>query len=182
MVRYADDFVILCRSEKEAVDALTMVKQWTSENGLTLHPEKTHVIDATQKGGFNFLGCHFERGYRWPRRKSLNKLKDTVRSKTKRTNGESLQEIILDVSATLAGWFEYFKHSHRTTFRPLDGWIRMRLRSILRKRQGGSRGSSILSEMTCQPESRVREIRTHGSEGGGAGYSTSSSYLYQYRW
>jgi RNA-directed DNA polymerase len=137
MVRYADDFVILCRSEKEAVDALTMVRQWTSENGLTLHPEKTHVIDATQKGGFDFLGYHFERGYRWPRRKSLNKLKDTMRSKTKRTNGNSLQEIILDVSATLAGWFEYFKHSHRTTFRPLDGWIRMRLRSILRKRQGG---------------------------------------------
>jgi RNA-directed DNA polymerase len=137
MVRYADDFVILCRSEKEALDALEMVREWTAENGLSLHPGKTRVVDVTQKGGFDFLGYHFERGYRWPRKKSLNKLKDTVRGKTKRTNGTSLQKIVLDVNATLAGWFEYFKHSYKTTFRPLDSWIRMRLRSILRKRQGG---------------------------------------------
>lgn len=137
MVRYADDFVIFCRSEREALDALSMVKEWTAGNGLTLHPEKTRVVDATQKGGFDFLGYHFERGYRWPRKKSLDKFRDTVRGKTKRCNGNSLQKIILDVSATLAGWFEYFKHSHRTTFEPLDQWIRMRLRSILRKRQGG---------------------------------------------
>ncbi|MBI5571277.1 MAG: group II intron reverse transcriptase/maturase [Desulfomonile tiedjei] len=137
MVRYADDFVILCRNKQEAMEALEMVKEWTAGNGLTLHPEKTHVVDATQKGGFDFLGYHFERGYRWPRKKSLHKFKDTVRGKTKRNNGHSLQKILLDVSATLAGWFEYFKHSHRTTFEPLDQWIRMRLRSILRKRQGG---------------------------------------------
>jgi RNA-directed DNA polymerase len=137
MVRYADDFVILCRSEKEALDALEMVREWTAGNGLSLHPEKTRVVDVTQKGGFDFLGYHFERGYRWPRKKSLNKLKDTVRGKTKRTKGTSLQKVILEVNATLKGWFEYFKHSYRTTFRPLDSWIRMRLRSILRKRQGG---------------------------------------------
>jgi RNA-directed DNA polymerase len=136
-VRYADDFVILCRNKQEAMEALEMVKEWTAGNGHTLHPEKTHVVDATQKGGFDFLGYHFERGYRWPRKKSLHKFKDTIRGKTKRNNGHSLQKIILDVSATLAGWFEYFKHSHRTTFEPLDQWIRMRLRSILRKRQGG---------------------------------------------
>jgi RNA-directed DNA polymerase len=137
MVRYADDFVILCRSKQEALEAWEMAKEWTAGNGLTLHPEKTRVVDATQKGGFDFLGYHFERAYRWPRQKSLHKLKDTIRGKTKRNNGHSLQKIILDVSATLAGWFEYFKHSHRTTFKPLDQWIRMRLRSILRKRQGG---------------------------------------------
>jgi RNA-directed DNA polymerase len=138
MVRYADDFVILCRSQQEALEALEKVKEWTAGNGLTLHPVKTRVVDATQKEGFDFLGYHFERGYRWPRKKSLHKLKDTIRGKTKRNNGHSLQKIILDVSATLGGWFEYFKHSHRTTFEPLDQWIRMRLRSILRKRQGGT--------------------------------------------
>ena len=137
MVRYADDFVILCRSEREALKAKSMIEQWTSENGLTLHPEKTHVVDATQEGGFDFLGYHFERGYRWPRKKSLKKLKDTIRSQTKRTNGNSLEKIISNINRTLKGWFEYFKHSHRTTFRPLDSWIRMRLRSILRKRRGG---------------------------------------------
>jgi RNA-directed DNA polymerase len=137
MVRYADDFVLLCKSKQEALDALIVVEKWTTERGLKLHPEKTHIVDATQRGGFDFLGYHFERGYRWPRKKSLDKLKDTIRSKTKRANGHSLEMIIHNVNQTLGGWFEYFKHSHRTTFRPLDGWIRMRLRSILRKRNKG---------------------------------------------
>lgn len=137
MVRYADDFVILCRSEQEAQRALAEVKRWTATAGLRLHPDKTRIVDASQRGGFDFLGYHFERGYRWPRKKTLRKLKDSLRAKTKRANGNSLETIILDVNRTLVGWFEYYKHSHWTTFEPLDGWIRMRLRSILRKRRGG---------------------------------------------
>jgi RNA-directed DNA polymerase len=136
MIRYADDFVILCQSEQQAKEAMKVVAQWTTDKGLTLHPEKTHIVDARQKGGFDYLGYHFERGYRWPRKKSVEKFKDAIRDKTRRTNGHSLNKIILDVNSTLKGWFEYFKHSHFTTFRPLDGWIRMRLRSILRKRRG----------------------------------------------
>ncbi len=136
MVRYADDFVILCRSRDEAEEALERVRQWTAEAGLTLHPEKTRIVDATERGGFDFLGYHFERGMKWPREKSLRKLKDTIRAKTKRTNGHSMTVIISDVNRTLAGWFEYFKHSQRNTFPSLDRWTRMRLRSILRKRQG----------------------------------------------
>jgi len=135
MVRYADDFVILCRTEPEALLALAMVQQWTAQAGLTLHPTKTRIVDATVSGGFDFLGYHFERGMRWPRRKSEKKLKDAIRDKTRRTNGHSLLAIISDVNRTLKGWFEYFKHGHHTTFRPLDSWIRMR--SILRKRHGG---------------------------------------------
>jgi RNA-directed DNA polymerase len=134
MVRYADDFVILCRSEAEAEEALEEVRQWTAQAGLTLHPIKTRIVNADEQGGFDFLGYHFERGKRWPRRKSLDKLKDTIRGKTKRTHGQSLQVIIEDVNRTLVGWFEYFKHSHKTTFPSLEGWTRMRLRSILRKR------------------------------------------------
>jgi len=136
MARYADDLVILCRSAAEAEQALDRLRVWTAEAGLTLHPEKTRIVDAGQPGGFDFLGYHFERGYRWPRRKSLNKLKDRRRAKTKRNHGHSLQVIITDINRTLRGWFEYFKHSHKTTFAPLDSWIRMRLRSILRRRQG----------------------------------------------
>lgn len=137
MVRYADDFVILCRSEAEARAALNYVEQWTSKAGLALHPEKTHVVDATQKGGFDFLGYHFERGYKWPCKKSLEKLKDRLRDLTGRTNGQSLDEIIRQINRTLGGWFEYFKHSHKTTFPNPDRWLRMRLRSILRSRHGG---------------------------------------------
>jgi RNA-directed DNA polymerase len=136
MVRYADDFVILCRSQAEAEAALEQVRQWSANAGLQLHPVKTRIVDATQKGGFDFLGYHFERGMKWPRQKSLKKFKDTIRAKTQRTNGNSLQTIIEDVNRSIKGWLEYFKHSHKTTFEPLDKWVRMRLRSILRKRRG----------------------------------------------
>jgi RNA-directed DNA polymerase len=135
MVRYADDFVILCRSPEEAANALALVQQWTAEAGLKLHPEKTKIVDA-QTDVFDFLGYRFQRGRRYPRPKSLQKLKDAIRAKTKRTSGESLTKIINDLTPRLRGWFEYFKHSYRTTFSALDGWIRMRLRSLLRKRMG----------------------------------------------
>jgi RNA-directed DNA polymerase len=136
MVRYADDFVLLCRSEEEAKAALARVQTWVAENGLTLHPEKTRLVDATQPGGFDFLGYHFERAYRWPRRKALDKLKDKVRQLTPRQNGVSMDATIAKLNDTLRGWFGYFKHSHRTTFPKVDSYIRGRLRSILRKRAG----------------------------------------------
>jgi RNA-directed DNA polymerase len=135
MVRYADDFVLLCRSENEAQQAMALVQQWTMTVGLTLHPAKTRIVDATQRGGFDFLGYHFERGYKWPRRKSMQKFKETIRAKTKRNNGQSLQVIIANVNRSAQGWFGYFKHSHKTTFKPLDQWLRTRLRSILRRRE-----------------------------------------------
>jgi RNA-directed DNA polymerase len=143
MVRYADDFVVLCRSEAEAQRALETVKRWASEAGLTLHPDKTRIVDASQPGGFDFLGYHFERGMKWPRESSLKKFKDAIRVKTRRTNGNSMEFIIKSINWTARGWFAYFKHSHKTTFPRLDKWIRMRLRSILRKRskrRGHGRG------------------------------------------
>ena len=136
MIRYADDFVILCRTEAEARQALEQVRMWTAQAGLTLHPLKTRIVDATEVGGFDFLGYHFEQGKRWPRRKSLDKLKDTIRVQTRRTNGQSLPVIVTNLNRSLKGWFGYFQHSHRFTFRPLDQWVRERLRSLRRFRQG----------------------------------------------
>ena len=144
MIRYADDFVILCKSQSEAEAALSRVSELLHERGLSLHAEKTSLVNTLQPGqGFDFLGYHFEKGTRWPRQKSLKKFKDAIRRKTPRRNGRSLAEIIADINKTNQGWFEYFKHSHWTTFKPLDGWIRRRLRSILRgyrKAKGISRG------------------------------------------
>jgi RNA-directed DNA polymerase len=134
MIRYADDFVILCRSREEAERALQEVQHWVAQAGLTLHPTKTRLVHADE--GFDFLGYHFRGVKHWPRKKSLAKLKDTIREKTRRTAGRALRCIINDVNRTLIGWFGYFKHSLRTTFRPIDSWIRMRLRSILRARMG----------------------------------------------
>jgi RNA-directed DNA polymerase len=138
MVRYADDFVILCRTADEAQRALQFVQTWIAENELTLHPTKTRVVDA-HRDGFDFLGYHFHgtrNGIRhWAREKSVRKLKETLRAKTKRTSGRSLQFIIADVNSVLRGWFTYFQHSRPRVFYPLDSWLRQRLRAILRKRR-----------------------------------------------
>jgi RNA-directed DNA polymerase len=144
MVRYADDFVVLCRSQVEAERALAQVRAWVAEADLTLHPEKTRIVEATQAGGFDFLGYHFERGRRWPCWRSLHKVQDALRTWTRRTSGQSLEAIIAGVNPILRGWFEYFKHSQPYTFTRLDSWLRMRLRSLLRRRQrrrGRGRGA-----------------------------------------
>jgi RNA-directed DNA polymerase len=67
-------------------------------------PEKTRIVEATQRGGFDFLGWHFERGYKWPREKSCRRLKEAVRRKTARSSGQSMKAIIADVNRTLRGW------------------------------------------------------------------------------
>jgi len=136
MVRYCDDFVVLCRSGDEAAAALELIKSWVTKNGLRLHPDKTHVGDCRQAGqGFDFLGYRFEAGKRWVRKKSLRRFKDNIRVKTRRTRGTSLARIIADLNPTLRGWFGYFKHAHSSTFRKLDGFIRRRLRALLRKQE-----------------------------------------------
>lgn len=136
MVRYADDFVILCRSREEAERALAVVQKWVAASGLTLHPTKTRLVDS-QAESFTFLGYEFRGQKHWPRRKSIQKLKETLRPTTKRTSGQSLPCIVLKVNQTLRGWYGYFQHSsYANVFRDLDEWLRGRLRSILRKRRG----------------------------------------------
>lgn len=136
MVRYADDFVILCRSEAEAQRALELVRQWVEANGLTLHPEKTRIVDAGGRGGFDFLGYHFEQGgKRWPSRKAIRALRDGLRPLVRRNNGHSLEAIVRRANPILSGWFEYFKHGNPLDLRKVDTWLRMRLRSILWRRR-----------------------------------------------
>ena len=137
MIRYADDFIILCKSQEQAQQALQEVGQWVEQAGLILHPTKTRIVDARQAGGFDFLGYHFERGMKWPREKSLAKFKEAIRQKTKRTRPGSMTQIIEESNRTLRGWINYFKHSIANIFPDLDGWVRGRLRTILRKRHKG---------------------------------------------
>lgn len=142
MVRYADDFVVLCRTATEAEKALEIIRDWMADEGLTLHPEKTRLVSMEENGNyFEFLGYRFHRHkdrlYRFVRAKSLKKLRASVRKRTRRANGHSLSTIIQETNSVLRGWFAYFKHSHYTVFPSIDRWVRMRLRSILRKRRGG---------------------------------------------
>jgi RNA-directed DNA polymerase len=134
MVRYADDFVILCASEAEAQAALRQVTAWVAANGLMLHPDKTRIGDSREPGqGFDFLGYRFEAGRRFVRDKSLRAFKDKLREKTSRSRGDSLGRIIADLNPLLRGWFGYFKHARPRLFRRLDQLIRRRLRAVLRK-------------------------------------------------
>ncbi len=133
MVRYADDFVILCRTAEDAQRALELVQNWVTENGLTLHPTKTKIVDVRIEG-FDFLGYHFHGTGHTIREKSLKKIKETIRQKTKRKSGQSLKCIIAEVNLSLRGWFAYFQHSHRFVFSQLDRFIRQRLRMIVKKR------------------------------------------------
>jgi RNA-directed DNA polymerase len=136
MVRYADDFVILCATEAEAVAVLRDVRAWVAANGLSLHPDKTRLGDCREAGqGFEFLGYRFEGGRRFVRAKSLKAFKDKVRATTGRSRGDSLGRIIADLNPLLRGWFGYFQHANSGLFRRLDGFIRRRLRAILRKQE-----------------------------------------------
>jgi RNA-directed DNA polymerase len=139
MVRYADDFVVLCKTREEAERALETIRVWTADAGLELHPEKTRITHVDAPGGFEFLGYHFERGRRWPRQKSVLKLRETVRKRTPRHDGRSLAAIITPLNAVLRGWYAYFKHGTERSLRTVDQFVRRRLRALLCRREG--RGS-----------------------------------------
>ena len=133
MVRYADDFVILCRDQDQAEAALEEVKRFVTEAGLTLHPEKTHIVDSRAKS-FAFLGYSFRGKFRFPRAKSHQKMTDTIRRLTPRKSGQSFEATIAEINRVTMGWFTYFRHCTWNIFDKYDGMIRKRLRRQLLKR------------------------------------------------
>jgi RNA-directed DNA polymerase len=133
MVRYADDFVILCRSHSEAEAALSEIREWVAGSGLTLHPEKTHIVNSNEKS-FAFLGYSFRGRLRFPRAKSHEKVVARLRELTPRKSGESLVCIIARINRSLIGWFNYFRHCFWNIFEPYDSMVRRRLRRLLLKR------------------------------------------------
>lgn len=151
MVRYADDFVILCRTAEEAHEALSRVRAWVEQAELTLHPEKTRIV-SHETDGFDFLGYHFRGGHRWPREKSLKKFKDRIRELTPRRAGDSLNAIIGKLNGVLRGWLGYFKYCDHQQFAKLDGWIRRRLRSLLNFWHGIRRWKYTRSDHTRYPD------------------------------
>ncbi len=150
MVRYADDMVVLCRNPETAGQALETIRGWMTEAGLTLHPEKTRVVSLTEPGShFDFLGYRFWRTRkggltRFVRPKSKQKLKQKIKPLTKRANGQSLEALVTKLNPILRGWYGYYKHVRKDALRDIDGWVRGRLRGILRKRhKGRGRGRGL---------------------------------------
>jgi len=148
MIRYADDFVVCCRTEAEAQAALKEIGRWVQAAGLTLHPTKTRIVNAAERGGFDFLGYHFEQyhgsgGTKWPRQKSQAKLRETLRGKLPRNRSGSIRQIVAEINPSLRGWHGYFKYSLPSGMQDVDQWVRERIRHILRrrhKRQGMVKG------------------------------------------
>lgn len=133
MVRYADDFVVLCRSQSEAESALQMITQWVEQAGLTLHPTKTKIVDSSVES-FAFLGYSFRGDKIYPRRESLAKMKARINELTPRKRSGSIEMIASELNRTLIGWFGYFRHCRWTIYYDLDLQVRRRLRRLLLKR------------------------------------------------
>jgi RNA-directed DNA polymerase len=142
-VRYADDIVILTENAGQANQALSRLEDWMKEAGLTLHPEKTRIVDMGEaRAHFDFLGYRFLRTkkgklVRLVRPKSKQKLRSTLKPLTKRANGKSMEAIIASINPVLEGWFAYFRQACPREHQEMDTWMRVRLRSILRKRNKG---------------------------------------------
>ncbi len=213
LVRYADDFVIMCNTKREAEEAERRVKMIFGRLRLTLHPDKTRKLDLSGgKQGFDFLGCHLHKRMsgkiwenerrrvyflqRWPSTASMKRVKQRVKELTPRAAcHRDLRETITKINPVIRGWGNYFATGNATgKFNQVDSYVWMRLRALVRKRKGRNLRPGEMSRWTSQafhrlglhkllgtirypgnaklprlerpPVSRVREIRTHGLNGG----------------
>lgn len=150
LIRYADDFVIICRTKRDAENALQTVKQIMDILKLTLHPTKTRVVDMGQDG-FDFLGFHFHKKkskksnkllpYNWPSSKAMMSVRSKIHFITERMRlSNSLSEVIKFLNQVIRGWRNYFRIGNCTLkFQQLDRYVRSRLEQWVRAKLG-SRG------------------------------------------
>jgi RNA-directed DNA polymerase len=141
LIRYADDMIVLCRTEQEAEAALGKLRELVEVRGLQLHPDKTRLAHLMVRPGFQFLGYVFFDKYRDPRASSKDKLHEAIRAKTRRKRGDGLESIIQSLNATLRGWFHYFRFCSTwcAAWPEIDRRTRYRLRALLDTRRKGGR-------------------------------------------
>ena len=206
LVRYADDFVLMCRSESAAKEALVRAREILARLGLELHPEKTRLVDLRRgRGSFVFLGCVFRKRrsilrapdkhfmQRWPSPRAMKRIRERVHELTdvRGTSARDVMEIIALLNPVLRGWGNYFKTGNADDkFNQIDDYVHARITRWLWRRGGQrtrfwiSKWPSVrLHEMGLHrlrgtvrypsqateqrpSASRVREIRTHGLNGG----------------
>ena len=155
LVRYADDFVVLCRSPRQAEQAHRIAEAILGELGLELHPDKTAVVDLREgREGFDFLGCHFRARmsgpmwekygkvryflHRWPSARSMKRARQRVKDLTSRKRvGADLEEVIAELNLFLRGWGNYFRTGNAAEkFRQLDRHVAWKLKRLLIKKRG----------------------------------------------
>jgi RNA-directed DNA polymerase len=155
LVRYADDGVVLCRSQAQARAALDAVEEILASLGLRLHPDKTKIVDLREgREGLDFLGCHFRARFsgkvwekygkvrhylhRWPCQAAMKKLRSKVRERTdRRRSGTDIRQVIAELNPILRGWGNYFRTGNAATkFTQVDDYVVWRLRRLMIKKRG----------------------------------------------
>jgi group II intron reverse transcriptase/maturase len=155
LVRYCDDFVVMCRSRKDCEQAEVRIRDILKRLGLELHPDKTRRVGLYDgKAGFDFLGCHLrkrmsgrlweqkrQRLYflqRWPSRRSMQRVRQRVKELTPRSRCHAdLRTVIADLNPVLRGWGNYFRTGNAARqFGSLDSFVVRRLRDLRCKRKG----------------------------------------------
>ena len=172
LVRYADDFVVLCRTRKAAEEALRRLGIVLGRLRLRLHPDKTRIVEiGLGKGGFDFLGCHlrivqshFKRRtylFRWPGRRAMKHIQSRVRGLTdrrRRAGVEGIREVIADLNPVLRGWGNYFQTGNASLkFRQVDRLVEKRLKRLILRRGGYGRITGTPEEWTHE-----RFVKEHG--------------------
>ena len=155
LVRYADDFVVLCRSQEQAQEAQRLATVMLGDLGLELHPDKTRVVDLREgREGFDFLGCHFRARmsgrlweqkrivryylHRWPSARSMKRAHQRIKDLTSRKRvGADLRVVIGELNLFLRGWGNYFRTGNAAKkFRHIDRQVEWRLKRLLIKKRG----------------------------------------------
>jgi len=155
LVRYADDFVVICRTKKACEQAETRIREILARLGLELHPEKTRRVELYDgKEGFDFLGCHLHKRlsgkiwererrrlyflHRWPSARSMKRIRERVKELTPRGRCHAdIRDVIASLNPVLRGWGNYFATGNAAKrFNQLDSYVYRRLRALLVKRKG----------------------------------------------
>jgi group II intron reverse transcriptase/maturase len=164
LVRYADDFVLLCKTKRDVEEAEKRVTHVMTRLGLTLHPQKTRKVDLSWgQEGFDLLGCHLRKRLsgpiwekegrrvyflqRWPSTRAMKRIRQRVRELTPRSRCHAdLREVIAQLNPVLRGWGGYFRTGNAAVkFNQVDSYVYQRLRS-LRVKRAGSRMRAGTSE------------------------------------
>ena len=150
LFRYADDIVIICRTQRQAEHALHAVRLILQKLKLQLHPTKTRLVGMAQEG-FDFLGFHFQKlrakrtgkllPYMWPSQKAMKAIRREIHALTSRQRlAEGLAAVISQLNPVIAGWRNYFQIGNSTMkLQQLERYVWQRVRQLVRAKRG-SRG------------------------------------------
>jgi group II intron reverse transcriptase/maturase len=177
LVRYADDFVVMCRTKSAANEAMRRLTAIFDRLRLTLHPDKTRIVElGTDKDGFNFLGCHLRlvrskfkgRNYlfRWPSPKAMTRVRDRIRELTdrrRRSGMKDIREVVIDLNPVLRGWGNYFRTGNASRhFNSIDRYVTERLVRILPRRHHPGHGRARRCCFRLKEWPHVRFVRDFG--------------------